>query len=40
MTTPIEGTLTSRLVHVVLITLIVVYVVFVEKSRNTVESVY
>lgn len=38
MTTPIEGTLTAKLVHFMLITLIVVYVVFVKKS-SAVESV-
>jgi hypothetical protein len=39
MTTPIEDTLTSKLVHFVMILLVVAYVVFVKKSPSAVESV-
>ena len=39
MTTPIENTLASKPVYSALIILVVVYVVFVQKPCNTVESV-
>jgi hypothetical protein len=36
---PIEDTLTTKLVHFVMILLVVVYVVFMKKSSSVVESV-
>jgi hypothetical protein len=39
MMTPIEDTLTTKLVHFVMILLVVAYVVFVKKPSNVVESV-
>ncbi len=39
MTTPIEDTHTSQIVHFVMIILIVAYVVFVKKASSAVESV-